>query len=88
MKDLSNENIIHVKKDGIQYIQFKKLLELNSLNISIIINKNFIRIICRGFGSCLGLSIFGANELAKNDCTFINILFYYFNGIKICRYSK
>ncbi|MBP3707267.1 MAG: peptidoglycan editing factor PgeF [Clostridia bacterium] len=27
MKDLSNENIIHVKKDGIEYIQFKRLLE-------------------------------------------------------------
>lgn len=27
MKDLSNENVIHVKKDGLQYIQFKKLLE-------------------------------------------------------------
>ncbi len=27
MKDLSNENVIHIKKDGIQYIQFKKLLE-------------------------------------------------------------
>lgn len=27
MKDLSNENIIHVRKDGIQYIQFKKLQE-------------------------------------------------------------
>lgn len=25
--DLSNENIIHVKKDGIQYIQFRRLLE-------------------------------------------------------------
>lgn len=27
MKDLSNENVIHVKKDGIQYLQFKRLLE-------------------------------------------------------------
>lgn len=27
MKDLSNENVIHVKKDGIQYLQFRKLLE-------------------------------------------------------------
>lgn len=27
MRDLSNENIIHVKKNGIQYIQFRKLLE-------------------------------------------------------------
>ena len=27
MKDLSNENIIHIKKEGIEYLQFKKLLE-------------------------------------------------------------
>ena len=27
MKDLSNENIIHIRKDGIQYLQFRKLLE-------------------------------------------------------------
>jgi len=27
MKDLSNENIIHVKKDGLEFIQFKRLLE-------------------------------------------------------------
>ena len=27
MKDLSNENIIHIKDKGIEYIQFKRLLE-------------------------------------------------------------
>lgn len=27
MKDLSNENIIHVKNNGIEYIQFKRLLQ-------------------------------------------------------------
>ena len=27
MKDLSNENVIHIVKDGIQYLQFRKLLE-------------------------------------------------------------
>lgn len=31
MKDLSNENVIHVKKDGIQYLQFKKLLEYSDI---------------------------------------------------------
>ena len=25
--DLSNENVIHIKKDGIEYLQFRKLLE-------------------------------------------------------------
>jgi len=32
MKDLSNENIIHIKKDGLEYIQFKKLLEYENIN--------------------------------------------------------
>ena len=31
MKDLSNENVIHVKKDGIEYIQYRKLLEYSEL---------------------------------------------------------
>ena len=30
--DLSNENIIHVKKNGIEYLQFRKLLEYGILN--------------------------------------------------------
>ena len=29
--DLSNENIIHIKKDNIEYLQFKKLLEFDNL---------------------------------------------------------
>ena len=31
MKDLSNKNVVHVIKDGIQYLQFKKLLEYNDV---------------------------------------------------------
>ena len=27
MKDLSNENVVHIKKEGVQYLQFRKLLE-------------------------------------------------------------
>ena len=27
MKDLSNENIVHINKNGVQYLQFRKLLE-------------------------------------------------------------
>ena len=29
--DLSNENIVHIKKEGIEYLQFKRLLEYSSL---------------------------------------------------------
>ena len=31
MKDLSNENIIHIKKGNIQYLQFRKLLEYKDI---------------------------------------------------------
>lgn len=31
MKDLSNENVIHIKKGELQYIQFKKLLEYKNI---------------------------------------------------------
>jgi hypothetical protein len=27
MKDLSNKEVVHIKKDGLEYIQFRKLLE-------------------------------------------------------------
>ena len=31
MRNLSNENIIHIKKNGIQYLQFRKLLEFKEI---------------------------------------------------------
>lgn len=31
MKDLSNENIIHINKNGLQYIQFKRLLQYKNI---------------------------------------------------------
>lgn len=31
MRDLSNDNVIHVIKDGIQYLQFRKLLKYNDI---------------------------------------------------------
>lgn len=31
MEDLSNENVIHIRKNGLEYIQFRKLLEYSHL---------------------------------------------------------
>lgn len=42
--DLSNENVIHVKKDGIEYLQFRKLLEYSDVikhAYAIGLDKNF-----------------------------------------------
>ena len=44
MKDLSNENVIHIKKDGIEYLQFRKLLEYDDIishAYAIGLDKNF-----------------------------------------------
>ena len=40
MKNLSNENIIHINENGIQYLQFKKLLEYSELNHAYILKTN------------------------------------------------
>ena len=42
--DLSNENVIHVEKEGIQYLQFRKLLKYSDIithGYSLGIDKNF-----------------------------------------------
>ena len=38
--DLSNENMIHVKKDDIEYLQFRKLLEFDNLVHCYTLRKN------------------------------------------------
>ena len=63
-------------------------LNLKSRAINIIVNKDYVRFICRGFGYFLGLSIFGANEIAKNGCDYANILKYYFPKVTLNRYIK
>lgn len=68
--------------------ELKKLLNLKSMNISIIVNKDNIKFISKGFGNGYGLSLFGANELAVNGCDFANILRYYFPKTKINKYIK
>lgn len=44
MKDLSNENVIHIKENGVEYLQFRKLLEYKDIinhAYSLGINKDY-----------------------------------------------
>lgn len=65
-----------------------KKLNLKSLYINIIMNKENILFISMGWGEFLGLSMYGANELAKNGCDYANILKYYFPKTKLKKYIK
>ena len=79
---LRNDDSIYIGKDIV------KLLNLKSRAINIIVNKDYIRFISRGYGDFLGLSIFGANEIAKNGCDYANILKYYFPKVTLNNYIK
>ena len=59
MQDLSNENIIHIKKENIEYIQFKRLLEYPNLIHAFTLRKHEID--------------FGSNAIFEKEKTkFIN----------------
>ncbi len=59
------------------------LLNLSSNDISILINKNNVKLVTRGLGTGLGLSQFGANEMIKDGADHIDVLKYYFPNTKI-----
>lgn len=63
--------------------EIKNILNLKSTDIYIIVNKEFLRIISKGWGNSYGLSIFGSDEIAKNGCKYYNILKYYFPKTKL-----
>lgn len=89
--DINRDGIIEkVKIDNHMFLcdDFIELLNLNSKIFYIIINKNNVMFIVKGHGNFLGLSIFGANELAKQRCDYANILSYYFPKLTLNKYLK
>lgn len=68
--------------------KFMKKLHLKSQFLSIVLKVNSISIITHGWGNALGLSLYGACNLADNGCSFANILEYYFPKVHIFQYEK
>ena len=68
--------------------EFRKLLDLKSTNIFIIIYQDFIRILTSGWGNDYGLSIYGSNDIANNGGNYYQILKYYFPKCKLFLYTK
>ena len=62
---------------------FRKLLGLRSTDIEINIKNNYVYIKTKGYGHGVGMSQYGANEMAKNGFKYDEILKYYYSGIKI-----
>lgn len=68
--------------------EIRNLLNLNSTDFNFIINKDNITVVSKGIGNGFGLSLYGANEIAKNGSKYNNILKYYFPKVKLLRYIK
>ncbi len=66
--------------------EFRKRLNLKSTDMTILINDSNIKIITRGYGDGLGLSISGSLELAKSGCNYLQILDYYFPKCTLKKY--
>ena len=84
-----NNNIENIKIGNTLYNikTFVSLLNLKSTDITIIINPTYVRFITKGWGNGLGLSQFGANEIAKTNCSYTSILKYYFPKIKLNKFK-
>ena len=70
------------------FFEIRNKLNLKSNSIYLIIDNRGIEFINIGEGNGLGLSLFGAEKIAKNGGKFYNILYYYFPKTKLYRYIK
>lgn len=68
--------------------EIRNKLNLSSNTLYLIIDNRGIEFICIGVGNSLGLSLYGADKIAKNGGKYYNILNYYFPKTKLFRYIK
>ena len=94
--NLPGEAIENVTLDGAGYVreltldgrvisgeEMQRLLDLPSCSFSIKDAGDEYRIVTKGIGHGFGVSIYGANEMAKMGATYTSILQYYYTGIEI-----
>lgn len=69
-------------------VEIRTKLGLRSTDFTIDLNDSNISITTRGFGHGVGLSQYGANEMAKQGYTYDKILHHYYTGITISKCEK
>lgn len=97
--NVNNLADIHIKKDKQNYvekiiianhelsgIQFRKLFNLKSASFDLEVFGDHIKITCYGYGHGVGMSQYGANELAKVGYTYQDIINYYYRNVEISEY--
>ena len=84
IKDNSNRvSKITINNKEFKGTQVRKLLSLRSTDFTFNIKETTIEIITKGYGHGVGMSQYGANNMAKIGYTYEEILKYYYQDIKI-----
>ncbi|MEE0880949.1 MAG: SpoIID/LytB domain-containing protein, partial [Turicibacter sp.] len=63
--------------------QFREILGLRSTDFSLLFDGNKVVITTYGYGHGVGMSQYGANELAKQGKTYDEIIKYYYQNVNI-----
>lgn len=89
IKDIKRSETNRVNEITINNKKFKgtevrSLLNLRSTDFDIEINES-IKITTKGYGHGVGMSQYGANEMAKNGSTYEEILKHYYNNVEISK---
>lgn len=66
-------------------IEFRSLLGLRSADFDIEKTDDGVNITTRGYGHGVGMSQYGANEMAKNGLSYKNILSHYYSGTSLVK---
>lgn len=64
-------------------VQVRSKLGLRSTDFKIVLKESNISITTKGYGHGVGLSQYGANEMAKNGYTYNKILHHYYTNVQI-----
>lgn len=89
IKRSDSGSIISMKICGneIKGSKFREIFSLRSANFQIDIKEDGFLITVHGYGHGVGMSQYGANELAKEGKNYIEILKYYYKDVEISDYS-
>ena len=84
IKDNSNRvSTITINNKEYTGLQIRKLLSLRSTDFSFKIKTNNIEVTTKGYGHGVGMSQYGANNMAKLGYSYKEILEYYYKDVKI-----
>lgn len=63
--------------------EFREKLSLRSTDISLEFDSDYVYITTKGYGHGVGMSQYGANEMAKLGYTYEEILLYYYTNVEV-----